>query len=149
MSMNNNPEKESGCGQDSKTSTCTILVVDDEHVIADTLVAIFKTSGYSARAAYSGEAALAAMDRSVPDLLITDVCMPGINGVQLAIQVRRRYPQCKILLFSGHASSAGLLQEARAQGYEFEFLTKPIHPRDLIARLRPPEIESAPLRIAS
>lgn len=114
----------------------TILVVDDERVIADTLVAILRASGLVAMAAYSGESALQVVSSGVPDLLITDVCMPGMNGVELAIEIRDHFPRCKVLLFSGHASSRFLLNEARAKGYDFELLTKPIHPRDLLEHLR-------------
>ncbi len=67
----------------------TIIVVDDEHVIADTLAAILTQSGFSALAAYDGESAFALISARVPDLLITDICMPGMNGIELAIQVRR------------------------------------------------------------
>ena len=113
-----------------------ILVVDDQNVIADTLAAILNTSGCSAKAAYSGDEALALIASEVPDLLITDVCMPGMNGVELAVKVRQEYPQCKVLLFSGHASSAHLIEEAHAKGYDFTLLHKPIHPRDLLECLK-------------
>ena len=119
-------------GQDRRRK---ILVVDDEHIIADTLAAILNASGCSAVAAYSGDGALEAIADGVPDLIITDVCMPGMNGIELAITVREHFPRCKVLLFSGHASSTHLLEEARTRGYEFELLSKPVHPRDLLERL--------------
>ena len=113
----------------------TIMVVDDEHVIADTLAAILNNSGFLALAAYSGESALDLIATRVPDLLITDVSMPGMNGIELAIQVRERFPSCEVLLFSGHAATTDLLSRARQRGYEFQLLTKPVHPRDLLERL--------------
>jgi DNA-binding NtrC family response regulator len=67
--------------------------------------------------------------------VITDVSMPGMNGIDLAIAVRERFASCKVLLFSGHAASTNLMAEARAKGYDFELLTKPVHPRDLLERL--------------
>jgi DNA-binding NtrC family response regulator len=113
----------------------TIIVVDDEFVIADTLVAILNQSGFSALAAYDGESAFELISARVPDLLITDICMPGMNGIELAIRVRKHFSSCKVLLFSGHAASTNLIDEARTSGYEFDFLSKPVHPRDLLERL--------------
>jgi hypothetical protein len=49
--------------------------------------------------------------------------------------VRQSVPGCKILLFSGQAATADLLETARAQGHEFEILAKPVHPQDLLAKL--------------
>ena len=54
--------------------------------------------------------------------------MPGISGIELAIQMRARYPNCKILLFSGQAATLDLLEGARAQGYDFRLLQKPVFP---------------------
>jgi hypothetical protein len=45
-------------------------------------------------------------------------------------------PNCKILLFSGQATTADLLEKARLEGHEFEILAKPVHPTDLLAKLR-------------
>ena len=62
--------------------------------------------------------------------------MTGITGIEAAIEVRAKLPSCKILLFSGQAATADLLEKARAQGHEFEILAKPVHPTDLLAKLR-------------
>ncbi len=113
-----------------------VLVVDDERVIADTLAMILNQSGFQARAVYSGEKALEMASTFVPDMLITDVIMDDLNGIDAAIRMRAQLPNIKILLFSGQAATADLLEKARAQGYEFEILAKPVHPQDLLARLR-------------
>ncbi len=113
-----------------------VLVVDDEHIIADTLATILNESGFSATTAYCAEDALKIFEAAAPDLLITDVSMPGMNGIDLAIKIRLHYPTCKILLFSGHAASAGLFDEAKRRGYDFQLLTKPVHPRDLLEHLQ-------------
>jgi CheY-like chemotaxis protein len=113
-----------------------VLVADDEQVIANTLAIILNQAGFDARAVYSGEDALQALDTFLPDMLITDVIMPGITGIEVGIAVRTRLPQCKVLLFSGQAATASLLEKARHEGHEFEVLAKPIHPTDLLAKLR-------------
>jgi CheY-like chemotaxis protein len=113
-----------------------ILVVDDERVIADTLAMILNQSGFEAVAVYSGEKAVELASTFVPDMLITDVIMADLNGIDAAIRIRALLPQIKILLFSGQAATADLLEKARAQGYEFEILAKPVHPHDLLTKLR-------------
>ena len=113
-----------------------VLVADDERVIADTLAMILCQSGFDARAVYSGEAALDAAQTFEPDMLISDVIMADLNGIDAAIRIRELLPRIKILLFSGQAATADLLEKARAQGYEFEILAKPVHPQDLLNKLR-------------
>ena len=113
-----------------------VLIADDEEVIADTLAIILNQAGFDTRAVYSGEQALEIAPNFKPDMLISDVIMPGITGIETAIRVRTMLPSCKVLLFSGHAATANLLEKTRAQGYEFEILTKPVPPADLLARVR-------------
>jgi CheY-like chemotaxis protein len=113
-----------------------VLVADDERVIADTLAMILNQSGFDARSVYSGEKALELAESFHPDMLISDVIMADLNGIDAAIRIRALLPEIKILLFSGQAATADLLEKARADGYEFEILAKPVHPQDLLSRLR-------------
>jgi CheY-like chemotaxis protein len=119
-----------------KTAKPKVLVADDERVIADTLAMILNQSGFDARAVYSGESALELAPAFQPSMLICDVIMADLNGIDAAIRIRSLLPGIKILLFSGQAATADLLEKARADGYEFEILAKPVHPQDLLNKLR-------------
>ena len=112
-----------------------VLVVDDEQVIADTLSIILNKAGFEASPVYTGTAAVESARNIQPDLISSDVIMPDMNGIEAAIQIRAFLPGCKILLFSGQAATADLLESARAKGHEFEILAKPVHPQDLLAKL--------------
>lgn len=113
-----------------------VLVVDDERVIADTLSIILNQAGFDASAAYSGQQAVESARAQRPDLIITDVVMPEMNGIEAAIAIRQFLPGCRILLFSGQAATTDLLESARHQGHDFEILAKPVHPRDLLAKIQ-------------
>ncbi len=112
-----------------------VLVVDDESVIADSLAEILNRGGYAAMAAYDGESALESALLVPPELLISDVFLPGMNGIELAKTVKRIFPDCKVILFSGQASTVDLLASAKNRGYQFSLLNKPVHPTDLLARV--------------
>jgi len=134
-----------------------VLIVDDEKVIADTLSIILSRAGFTTRTAYNGEAALKIATAIRPALLISDVVMPGISGVELAITITQTLPDCKVLLFSGQAATVDLLEEARRDGYYFTTLSKPVHPTDMLKRIseclafsRPiPDAEIASLSVAN
>jgi DNA-binding NtrC family response regulator len=112
-----------------------VYVVDDERVIAETLALILNRAGFRATAFADPREALKADSKSSLDLLISDVVMPGMSGIDLAIEFCRRYPKCEVLLLSGQGATADLLDKARNQGYGFEILTKPVQPDDLLAKL--------------
>ena len=112
-----------------------VLILDDERVIADTLSLILARNGFTARAVYSAQAAIEAAHDFAPDALISDVIMQGMTGLDAAIRISQLIPHCRIILFSGQASTADLLQKAEADGHHFELLSKPVHPRTLIQRL--------------
>jgi DNA-binding NtrC family response regulator len=80
-----------------------IFVVDDEPIIGSTLAMILRLHGFDARPFTAPLAALMAARCEAPDALISDVVMPSISGVQLAIQIHEACPNCKVLLFSGQS----------------------------------------------
>ncbi|HEY1896776.1 MAG TPA: response regulator [Terracidiphilus sp.] len=112
-----------------------ILIVDDEEIIADSLANILKDKGFAATAAYNGEQALELAATVEPDVLLSDVVMPGISGVELALSLIRRLPSCRVVLYSSIAVVTNLLKAPGAANYPFTLLAKPIHPDDLIAHL--------------
>jgi DNA-binding NtrC family response regulator len=112
-----------------------IFVVDDERVISETLAKILQQSGFEAIPFTNPLKALNDSQFQSPDLLLSDVSMPELSGVDLAVQIKLKHPNCRILLFSGQASTVDLLQAARGQGYDFQLLSKPVHPKDLLRRI--------------
>lgn len=113
-----------------------VFVVDDEGTIANTLAMILRMRGFECRAFTLPHEALQVALETPPDLLITDVVMPLMSGIELAIQMCEHCPNCKVLLFSGQAATADLLHTARTGGHQFELLTKPVHPADLLDKIR-------------
>ncbi len=112
-----------------------VMVVDDESNIADTLAEILSRSGYSCVAAYDADSAMETALLRPPEMLITDVVLPGMSGIDLAIRIRRIFPDCKVILFSGQASTSDLLAAAGREGHQFVLISKPVHPTDLLARI--------------
>ncbi|HSK44022.1 MAG TPA: response regulator [Candidatus Binatia bacterium] len=113
-----------------------IIVVDDEPIIADTLVNILEGEGHDALAVSHGESAVRWAKMVLPDAVISDVIMPGINGIDTAKALMQLLPNCRIILFSGQTASVDLLANARAEGYSFEVLPKPINPEKLLEKLK-------------
>src|SRR5712671_4707412 len=115
----------------------TVLIVDDESLIADTLAEILNDSGdFDAIAVHDGENALEQAQGRAPDILITDVVMPGMNGIELAKSIRSQYPNTRIVLLSGQAQARDFVRQASHEGYSFELWAKPIHPGLLLERLK-------------
>jgi DNA-binding response OmpR family regulator len=112
-----------------------VLIVDDERSIADMLRLILSPAGYECSVAYDGCDALRWAGEFHPDLLISDVMMPGMNGVELAKAIVHLYPNCLVLLFSGNAATQDLLQTAHTGGDSFPVLAKPVPPRELLAAI--------------
>ncbi len=113
-----------------------VFVVDDEFVIATTLATILQRSGFDAVSFTDPLKALRTAQVKAPDLLISDVVMPEMSGIDLAVAIQKATPNCRVLLFSGQAVTANLLEAARVRGHEFEVLAKPIHPTEFLKRIR-------------
>ena len=113
-----------------------VLIADDERLIADTLGLILKKAGFEAETVYDGRRAVEAARVHTPDIFLADVMMPEMTGIDAAIEITAIHPECRILLLSGQAATADLLRDARVRGHHFEVLLKPVHPAQLLARLR-------------
>jgi DNA-binding response OmpR family regulator len=112
-----------------------VLVVDKEPAVADSLVATLHRSGYAAIAAYDGKDALETALLVPPEVVITDVELPGLNGIELALALKSTIPDCRILLLSEEKSSSELPASASLRAHEFEVLNKAIKPSDLFAHV--------------
>jgi CheY-like chemotaxis protein len=113
-----------------------ILIVDDEPIIADTVAMILRWQDFEVESFTDPFKALAAARDSAPNLLITDIGMPLMSGVELAVQVREHCPGCKVLLLSGQGNIDSLLETFNAARYDFDLLLKPIHPTELLSRVQ-------------
>jgi DNA-binding NtrC family response regulator len=113
----------------------TVFVVDDEPGSASTIAAILTASGFQATVFTDVEKAIKAAESSSPSVLISDVVMPQMNGIELAIRFRATCPECKILLFSGNTSADSLMEVALHQGHAFTLMSKSILPKDLVAAI--------------
>ena len=126
--------KRPGAGRPS--AKIKVLVVDDYEVIAQTLAEILGRHGYECFAVYSGESAIAAAESFSPNVILSDVVMPGMNGIDACARIQKSLPDCRILLFSNQIPVAhALMEETRKAGYGFELLVKPVEPRELVAKI--------------
>jgi CheY-like chemotaxis protein len=125
----------------SQDESAKILLLDDEQRIALTLAAILRVEGYQVATAFSGQEAITKAASFIPDLLLSDICMDGMNGIETAKRITAKLPDCKVLFISGHATMPDLAN-ADTGPMTFEFVPKPIHPGDLLKLI--PEMLSLP-----
>ncbi|WP_137392226.1 response regulator [Rhodoligotrophos defluvii] len=119
------------------------LVVDDDRVVRETLVSIMEAAGFAVESAADGREALALLEVERPDLVISDIVMPEVEGIELILSLRERHPDVVILAISGGAlkQEGDLLRYAAALGAH-AVLPKPFRRRELfevIGRILPPE----------
>ena len=116
--------------------TLRVLVVDDEEIIATSLADILNQRGFSAVAAFSGIEAIERAKYAPFDVLVSDLVMPIMGGIELSLEICRIIPDCRVILFSGNAVAIHLLAKAHQNGHDFEIHQKPLHPSVLVDRLR-------------
>ena len=119
-----------------ETRKLNLLVVDDERLIADSLAWILNLRGFNARSAYSGTEAINHAVINPIDILISDVVMEGMSGIDAAIEICKLLPNCKVLLFSGNIGTSDMLKSAHDLGHDFDILAKPFHPSVIIEKLK-------------
>ena len=113
-----------------------ILLVDDNRPVLVTLLLILQQRGYAAEGVSSVADALDYVRQHHPRLVIADINLPDGNGVELAIQIRTLSPETQLLLTSGDTSGSPALERARERGFEFELVSKPVAPPELLARIK-------------
>ena len=128
-----NPDEQ---GFVDETQNQRIIVIDDEVLIAETVAEILNDQGFEATPVSDGAAAIELAKTLRPDIVLSDVIMPGLNGIETGIRIREIVPDCRLILFSGQAATVDLLAQARQQGHRFDILAKPIKPEQLIAVIR-------------
>jgi two-component system NtrC family sensor kinase len=108
-----------------------ILLVDDEQVILNVMRQTLEAAGYACRLASSGAIALQRLQEEPADLVITDIRMPGMSGVQLADAVVMKQPDSLLIFITGYAEYSALSQAIQQR--PFGFLEKPFLPDQLLA----------------
>ncbi|HEY1803427.1 MAG TPA: response regulator [Terracidiphilus sp.] len=119
-----------------KTPGHLVFVVDDRTNVAESLAMVLVQAGFRAIAFDDPTIALSAASLKHPDALISDVIMPRMTGIDLALRVKSAHPECMVLLYSGQIRTSDLLARAKKEGHEFEILAKPVHPEEILKRLR-------------
>ena len=108
-----------------------ILIVEDEKILSDSIKALLEAKGFQVEAVYDGEAGAEYAELNIYDLLILDVMMPGLNGLQVARQVRAKRCGVPILMLSARSEMEDRIAGLNA-GADY-YLTKPFDSRELLA----------------
>ncbi|HZU21403.1 MAG TPA: response regulator [Terriglobales bacterium] len=130
-------------------ATPLVLIVDDETSITMTCSAILEAHGYRTAVANDGVSALTKALEIRPDLVFSDVVMPGMNGVALAIALSEQLPKTRILLFSGNTATADIMADASTQGYSFRILAKPVPIPEMLEAVRSTLAGAVPERVVA
>lgn len=110
-----------------------VLVVDDEPNICDLLVGFLVGKGYRADAVHSGEAALAWLSENTSDMVLLDIRMPGISGIEVLERTQELYPKLPVIVITGHADEA-LARKALQMGAH-DFFLKPFDLKIIESRI--------------
>jgi len=112
----------------------SILVVDDEQGILDTLRILLKNEGFDVTTAQGGRAGLEQLKAAAPDLVLTDIKMPGVSGTEILAAARQQDPETPVILMTAQASLQTAIQAVK-QG-AFDYIQKPFSNDDLVASCR-------------
>ncbi|NSW87640.1 MAG: response regulator [Syntrophobacteraceae bacterium] len=114
--------------------TFSVLLVDDEVEFLETLVKRLRKRKLDARGVTSGEEAIQALKETPADVVVLDVKMPGMGGLQTLREIKKMYPLVEVIMLTGHAS-----MEVAIQGMEmgaFDYLMKPMDIDELVYKLQ-------------
>ena len=110
-----------------------VLLVDDEKEFVSTLAERLRLRGIQADDTGSGEEALRLIDDATPQVVVLDVMMPGMGGLEVLRRVKSRYPQIEVILLSGIGSTKEAVEGMKLGA--FDFLMKPLQIEELIEKI--------------
>ena len=114
-----------------------VLVVDDDRLVADTICLVYKANGFDSEARYSAAEGLERARSYEPDLMLCDVTMPDISGLELADSIAELLPETRLLLLSAYSSNAADVRaHSRRARRPLKLLSKPCRPDDLMRESR-------------
>jgi CheY-like chemotaxis protein len=116
------------------SETFTVLVVDDNPDMAKTMADVLEAKGFQVYPACSGAEALKILGEHAVDVLLTDVIMPEMNGVELYRQTKKSHPRLKTLFMTAYSADA-LIQQGMREGIK-TVLSKPVDIDMLVSMLR-------------
>jgi len=113
----------------------TVLVVDDHDATRQTIARMLEAGGFTVRTASNGVEALErlAKERAEIDLVLSDVTMPGMNGIDLSYHIREQYPDVPVAIVSGDVSE---LERSIIGRADVPFIKKPFHAESLYSAIR-------------
>lgn len=113
--------------------TARVLVVDDDTALAEMIGIVLETEGYSVEYCHFGDEALDTFQRTSPDLVLLDVMLPGLNGIEICSRIRQK-SDVPIVMLTARSDTADVVAglEAGADDY----VPKPFKPKELIARVK-------------
>jgi DNA-binding NtrC family response regulator len=115
-------------------SSPTVLVIDDEAGILETLRILLKNEGFTAITALGGKAGLDALESATPDIVLSDIRMPTVSGIEVLAAVKARDPQLPVVLMTAQASMQSAIQAVNEGA--FYYIQKPFRNDELVAILR-------------
>jgi DNA-binding NtrC family response regulator len=112
----------------TKKENHKLLIVEDDAHLRDTLTTFLSRAGYEATSAHDGREALELLDKELPDLVLTDIHMSGMDGLELLAEIKARYPETVVIMMTAF-SSIDTAVEAMRRGAE-DYLSKPLQLAD-------------------
>lgn len=112
-----------------------ILVVDDEPNVSKTLAWLLQENGYNSMFCLDAKTALDIAQGIAADVAIVDVVLPDGDGIETALQIQKRVPNCKVLLITGNMEGSDRILQARTNGIAFDALPKPVSVQELFGTL--------------
>lgn len=111
-----------------------ILLVDDEKEFVETLSERIRMREHDSEVALNGEQALKKIEDDIPDVVVLDLKMPGMDGMEVLRKIRKAYPKVQVIMLTGHGSEKDE-EEARKLG-AFEYLEKPVEIDTLMKKIK-------------